>query len=112
MRGLSWKEREDQTGAVLLYLLPEVSLKAAPAASILATEAQTPSPRIASLREPKKKPATLAISLIQTDFKRSLEYVDDSAKRIEKNSKPGSQNAALKCPSCNILPRCKSSRAR
>ena len=111
MRDLSWEKRGDQSGAALPYPLTEVSLKAAPAASILATEAQAPSPRMASLREPKRKPAAPAISLIQTDTKRSLEYADVSAKRIPKNSKPGSQNAASECPSCNILPRCKSSRA-
>ena len=55
------------SGAALPYILTEVSLKAAPAASILATEAQALSPRMASLREPKRKPAAPAISLIQTD---------------------------------------------
>jgi hypothetical protein len=92
MQYLSWEKRGDQSGAALPYPLTEVSLKAAPAASILATEAQAPSPRMASLREPKRKPAAPAISLIQTDLKRSLEYADVSAKRIPKNSKPGSQN--------------------
>ena len=40
MRDLSWEKRGDQSGAALPYLLTEVSLKAAPAASILATKAQ------------------------------------------------------------------------
>ena len=40
MRDLSWEKRGDQSEATLPYLLTEVSLKAAPAASILATEAQ------------------------------------------------------------------------
>ena len=53
-----------QSGAALPYLLTEVNLKAAPAASILATEAQAPSPRIASLREQKGNPADPAMSLI------------------------------------------------
>jgi hypothetical protein len=65
-------ERGDQSGAALSYRLTEVSLKAAPAASIFAMKAQAPSPRIASLREPKRKLAAPAISLIQTDLKRSL----------------------------------------
>jgi hypothetical protein len=49
-----------QSGAALPYLLTEVSLKAAAAASILATEAQAPSPRIASLREQKREPTAPA----------------------------------------------------
>jgi hypothetical protein len=52
-----------QPGAALPYLLTEVSLKAAPAASIRVTEAQPPSPRNASLREQERKPAAPAISL-------------------------------------------------
>ena len=65
--------------------------------------AQAPSPRNASLREQESKPAALVISLIQTDLNRSLECADVSAKRIQKNSKPGSQKAASECPSCIIL---------
>ena len=64
LRDLSWEKMGAESGAALPYLLMEVSLKAAPAASILATEAQAPSPRIASLREQKGNPADPSISLI------------------------------------------------
>ena len=42
-----------KSGAEFPYLLTEVNLKAAPIASIPATEAQAPSPRNDSLREQK-----------------------------------------------------------
>ncbi len=71
-------EKEVKSGAAILCLLMEVSLKAAPAASILATEAQAPSPRIVSLREQKGKPAARAMSLIQTNSKQSQEYAKNS----------------------------------
>jgi hypothetical protein len=64
MRELPWKKKGVQSGAALPYLLTEASLKADPAASILATEAHAPSPRIASLREQKRKPAALVMSHI------------------------------------------------
>jgi len=52
-----------QSEAAFPYLLTEVSLKAAPAASIRVAEAQAPSPRNASLREQKGNPEAPAISL-------------------------------------------------
>ena len=55
----------------------------------------------------KTKPAIPAMPLIPTHLKQSLEYAEIPAQRIQKNSKPGSQNAASECPSCSILPRCK-----
>ena len=65
MRDLSWGKWGVQSGAALPYPLTTVSLKTAPAASILATEAQAPSPRLASIREQNRKPADHAVSLIQ-----------------------------------------------
>ena len=55
-----------QSGAELPYLLTKASPKNASVASILATEAQAPSPRSASLREQKRKPTFPAMSLILT----------------------------------------------
>jgi hypothetical protein len=54
-----------KSGAALPYLLTEVSLKAAPAASTLATEAHAPSPRGASLREQKENRPLLPYPLFQ-----------------------------------------------
>ncbi len=54
MHDLSWEKKGDLSGATLPYLLTEVSLKADLATSILAPEAQAPSPHIASLREPNR----------------------------------------------------------
>jgi hypothetical protein len=54
-----------QSGAALRYLLTEFSQKVALAVSILETKSQVPSPRDASLHEQKRKPAVLAMSLIQ-----------------------------------------------
>ena len=58
------EKRGVQSGATLIYILTEASLKASPVVSILATEAQAPSPRIVSLRERKRKPAAPDMSLI------------------------------------------------
>jgi hypothetical protein len=66
MRDLSWEKRGVQSGAALPYLLTEASLKAAPAASILATEAHAPSPRSASLREQKENRQLLPYPLFKT----------------------------------------------
>ena len=83
MRELSWEKKGVQSGATLPYLLTEASLKATPAASILATEAQAPSPRSASLREQKESRQLLPyISIIQNNTNCTYEYADISAKRI------------------------------
>ena len=67
MRDLSWEKRGVQLGAALPYLLTEVSLKAAPAASILATKAHAPSPRSALLREQTRNRQLLPYPFIQTN---------------------------------------------
>ena len=77
-----------QSGAALPYLLTEVSPKAAHAASILATEAQAPSPRIASLREQKGKPADPAMSPIQTNSNNCEDMQKILQKEFKKNSIP------------------------
>ena len=88
LRDLSWEKMGAESGAALPYLLTEVSLKAAPAASILATEAQAPSPRIASLREQKGKPADPAMSPIQANSNNCEDMQKILQKKIKKNSIP------------------------
>jgi site-specific recombinase XerC len=55
-----------QSEATLPYLVTEVSLKAAPAASIRATEAQAQMPRNASLREQIGSRRLLSYPLFET----------------------------------------------
>ncbi len=73
-------EKGGQSGPALPCLLTEVSLKAAMVAPILATEAQAPSPGIASLREPKGKPAAPAQFFIKSNLECSWEYAKVSVK--------------------------------
>jgi hypothetical protein len=60
-------EKGGSLRATLPYLLMEVSLKAAPAASILETKSHAPSPRSALIREQKGNPQLLPYPFIQNN---------------------------------------------